>query len=354
MKPAYHIQEASPYFLTLRDIAKGRSFEIFPKKHVDHHPDKENKWEEVTLYPLFQKVPHFEPSSGFPLPVRSLCHVTHSDSAKEIMRDKKYTFKAFPKTGRSDGSTYRLYDELSRKPSPRTTYTQVTQYEDLLPGFYSWWSVVGPEIDSKPYERGTDEYMNTYGYGYSLSEQLPLCDNICSKYGTVALSVEFPKLIQAYQKMFKVGGRSFKGTVEVIFKIGGTLRYMREICKVIIVCAKIDGVDPLPDFPPMSIDLPHPELFIKCGITGGYHFFNRERMPADCFDCSWDTYAFAFHFPAGGAQELRVDKNNVRCVHVEHHNHDANGREKERTYPICLRGDGCPDIDYECITLEDL
>ena len=364
MKPAYLLlllklhsyhKATTPHSLTLRDIVKQGSFEVFfPKEHVDYHPDKENTWEEVKPYPLFQKVPHFNPNSGFSLPVRSLCHVTHFDIAKKIKCNKKYTFKASPKTGRSDGSTYCLYDEPPIKPSPRTTYTQVSPHEDLLPGCYSWWSVVGPDIASKTFQQHTDEYKNTNGYGYLLSEQLPLCGTLCSKYGTVALSVEFPKMIQAYQNVFKAEDQNFQETVEVIFKIGGTLRYMKEICKVIIVCAKIDGVDPLPDFPPMSIDLSHPELLIKCGIKRGYHYLNHEPMYDNCFDCSWDTYAFAFHFPANGAQEMKLGPDNVRCIHVEHHNHDAHGEKREKINPKCLRGEWCPDFNYRHITLEDL
>ena len=218
------------------------------------------------------------------------------------------------------------------------------------PGKYSWWSVQGPTIQNKPYKQERTN-RDLHGYGYSLSEQLPLEGSPFSRYGTVAFRVDFQTLLQAY-----INAYNQNGDVEVIFKTGGTLRYQREICKVIIVCAKIDGRDPLSDFPPMAIDLSQPELHITCGITGGYHYLNFNTLvDRDCFNCSWDNYTFAFHFPTEHDQELVLDNEHVTPFLVEHNCHSADGaRRQEPSNHRCLRGDWCPDSDRGKISLKDL
>ena len=327
-------------------IAGTGSFEIFfPKRHVENYPNREINWnKEVTQFPLFQEVPYFNPNFGIPLPVTNLLHVTHFDNASAISQGDGYTFKAFSKTGRSNDTTYRLCDDEHLPPTNETTYLIVPDSEEILPGKYLWWSVEGPTFERKPYMWETGAYGDKDGYGYQPSELIQQASSPYSRYGTVAFRADFQKLLQAYEDMFS-------GTdVKVIFKEGGTLRYMKEICKVIIVCAKVDGVDPLEGYPSMAID-----LCFKCGITGGYHYRNNNLVRDDGFNCSWDHYTFAFHFPAvdDQLQEMKLDRRDVTQILVEHNWHSAGGKRREEpSRRKCIQGDWCPDRYHGDLQLE--
>ena len=170
--------------------------------------------------------------------------------------------------------------------------------ENLFPGCYSWWS-----IDHNHYLSPSSNY-----YYSDLFTSL-------SRYGNVKFSGYIIQLLQYYQEAYDVDPLP-----HVQFRCGGTLRYKKEICKVVIVCT---NTYPLPEdeFPIIWDDILYDKngrvadiepfkVVIKNGISGDRH------MP---LFYSWDTYAFGFYFPNKNYR-LRCPKSeNFERSEVEHY-----------------------------------
>ena len=56
-----------------------------------------------------------------------------------------------------------------------------------------------------------------------------------SPYGSVAFSIQLSDILRDYEKARNIQG------ARVCLKVGGTLRYRKEICYVVIVCLKDDN-----------------------------------------------------------------------------------------------------------------
>ena len=98
-----------------------------------------------------------------------------------------------------------------------------TADEAVLPGFYIWWSIHVDNADNPLHD--IPQYIHRLS--------IPFIDPPQSRYGSVRISTSSLHLLQRYQ----VGFVNNVHYSRLQFRNGGTLRYMREICCVVIVCA---------------------------------------------------------------------------------------------------------------------
>ena len=167
----------------------------------------------------------------------------------------------------------------------------------FLSGYFSWWSIDSTEI---PPPRGL----------LSPSRQFSRESN----YGKIKFSIKFDQIEKSYIKSYTF---SDSDQHKILYKRGGTLRYKKEVCYVIIVCIEINGKDPFPELPTNMTTKSTDTFLIK--------------RPSSNSD-SWDTYAFAFHFPTN--KTFFLDPQDVNISAVKH--------------PICLKTireklSRCPD-----------
>lgn len=239
---------------------KKRVIEVsFDKEFVSHLPWKP--------FP-----PNNEPTSN--IPVERLCHVTHRRIVKKIHPSDRspYTFKARPKMGKCavyrewtlDGSplghSYRTQLD-GANPTPETIYSFVPMRDFFLPeGSYSWWSIDTPDAREQ------------------------------SMYGSCMFSVGFPVMLRQF--------RLAHGAEDLIFKKYGTLRYKKEICYIIIICASNDDLQHVSDLPPVTEEGGHVTLdgmldaegrLIKDDAKFTYNKWSYS-------DWHWEHLVFGFYF----------------------------------------------------------
>ena len=125
--------ETTPRFLTLRDIVKGQSFEVFfPKKHVNHHPDRENNWEEVTVYSLSKRGCHTSiPVLGFPFLWRAYAMSPILTVLRKSSMTRNIHLKPSPKQAGQMGVV-----NPTSYPSFKRSFYQGNDWEQLVFGFY--------------------------------------------------------------------------------------------------------------------------------------------------------------------------------------------------------------------------
>ena len=266
----------------------------------------------------------FHSSSNFKIPLQrvhitvdKLCHITHELPAREICRANYFNFKPTHIVGRAgynyDGSpigeTYVICEPTDQPPTEETEYQHVSSGENILPGCYSWWS-----IDHEHYLPPSPYYY----YSDLFTES--------SRYGNVKFSGYIMQLLQCYQKAYNTNPLP-----RIQFRCGGTLRYKKEISKVVIVCTV---AHPLPEdeFPIIwddilydkngrvaDIDQPF-EVVIRNGISGD------RDLP---ILYSWDTYAFGFYFP-NKKYRLRCPKSeNFERSEIEHYDESCIKRQPD-------------------------
>ena len=153
------------------------------------------------------------PQPNFEIPLDEngrIMHITHFDAAEAIIRSG---YKAQQKKA-SCRYTY-VYDKHTKK--------FITGKEKCLlyDGYYSWWSI---ELYDKEYD---PDSLRSQGSKSFLFDKF-------SMYGTVKLSLKLCDLIESYAKS------QGKRTKDVRYKVGGTLRYRREVCYVIVICVDTD------------------------------------------------------------------------------------------------------------------
>lgn len=242
-------------------------FEVFFKGyHVIHFPWGENK-EEVPLFDQFTQVPVQDKG----IAVTRLCHFTHDEQAAKIQQLTSCTFIPKKKHGKSlsfDRKSYMICNPTDKVPNDETQYRYISESDELIPGFLSWWSIDIDEscrfhYNSQDLQKSTGKYY--VHDGFIKPHQ--------SCYGNVMFSIDLPQLLQCYQKAFED-----KPLPRILLRCGGTLRYKREIMKVIIVCREED-LPGYPEFPTGEFNLEYDldgkvtprgilELVIKNGVTG--------------------------------------------------------------------------------------
>ena len=315
-------------------------YEVFFKgHHVMHFPWKANDEKVTTLsdgtVPFQNEV----------ITVTRLCHITHSKEADEIEQDDCFEFKPKMKYGKNTTNnrvSAVICKPTYKAPNEDTKYRVITKDQELLPGYYSWWSIDSSCFPAK------DDVMIESSNDFSLPYK--------SRFGNKKISGDITKLLQCYQEAVKSRsswfyhfyGRSRLPRIE--FRCGGTLRYNRQICKVIIICPK-DELFGYPTLDSGGYPVLHSigyrptynaELQIQsCGtlkltIQNGVMISSGTRY-------SWDTYAFAFYFPS----EDYVMKC-PKSVPLPLYTPDFEVTDIEHDTTHCLRkGSGCcPNVHY--------
>lgn len=239
-----------------------------------HYPWKENT-ESVPLLSGFNEVP-FQNQT---ITVTRLCHYTHNDEAEGIDRGDYFLFKPKPIHGKDHINTSRrtavICDPTNQPPTHLTQYRKVGPEEELFPGSYVWWF-----IDSTCLPTVTEEDPSIYQSPfnrYTLSD--PFITPYQSRYGNKKISADLQQLCNSYSQRFS-------GWVQ--FRCGGTLRYNKQILKVVIVCTSTYHRE-LMNYPLMPLLSPHS---VRVDIHNGV-----VRTTSSSLSYSCDTYAFIFYFP---------------------------------------------------------
>ena len=248
-----------------------------------------------------------QPQCSEPLyiPVSQLCHVTHKEEEKNIMRNPaKFHFMTNSKVGKSleewdiqhgcyCGESYRFHRGNLVTPNEHMLYKPIPAHGQVFPGFYTWWGLC-PEIPPSGPQKGLPSYLKTPPN---------------SIYGTRAFIISLHDVLESY-----ASARSCSSLRNVCLRVGGTLRYKREIAYVIIVCTTSDDGE-LSHYVPIAsrgepIDMQG--LIDDDGIV-----IDNTRIPLftttyhNTYN-SYETLNFAFYFP-----EKCDFKCSSRVIHVK-------------------------------------
>ena len=238
--------------------------------------------------------------------VFQLCHATHDEQAREIDQgDGLYHFKSRPKPGKYGDKSYYYIKEWTQTPDMGTpSYRLISQREEVFPGCYSWWGLaVDPSYDP-PLDatRSLPPYLKRPRQ---------------SVYGGNAFQSTFSNLLQCYD-------RSRGCEVNNIYlKMGGTLRYKREIGYVVIICTSKDlHVGALKTYKPIS-DAPR-GVFDPSGLVDE----KGKMKDVTCVplftthftETSHETLNFAFYFPS---ETTKFKCRNIERCRIKHNGKDG-------------------------------
>ena len=251
------------------------------------------------------------------LNVQRVTHITHCITARKII-SSEFQFQAKPKTG--DRNYSYLCENTDRGENHDDGRFIPIDDSRFIPcnGHFSWWAI---ETTDYPDMRDIIETYQKLGVNFKPSSLF----TPDSMYGTVKLSLDFQTLRSSYVQSIAPGQLS-----NVRYKVGGTLRYKKEVCYVIVVCVAKDGVDPLPDFPNLD-DLSN--LSIKQSSS----YFYGGPIPQGGVGVSWDHYVFALYYPNDHpTKTLTLDPIVVTITGVEHYKYRDDGSYYEpRTPGLC-------------------
>ena len=264
----------------------------------------------------FDKFVPIHPWGNLKLEISKLCHVTHKEEAQIIRRTN--CFKPNKKLGKSDGCNGgRSYRNIPTRPSESDEmecddqptggveeaneymYERISPREEMFPGFYSWWGLyVEKPIPGLP---DPPNYL-----------QVPP-DSI---YGTTAFIIPLDEILESY-----ASSRSLR-LHDLCLRVGGTMRYKREIGYVIIVCTQADE-DLFRYDLITSSDAPD-LLDVEGFIDGKGTIEDKRHFPSFTTryynqSASHETLSFAFYFPK--KQNFTCQVNNVKdvnhtgCIH---------------------------------------
>ena len=244
------------------------------------------------------------------VPIFRLAHVTHDSEASEIRCD--FEFKARKKYGKVLGAYDGRPCGESFRPSERThgRYFQIKDHETVFPGHYSWWGIY-PKYDDLggDYTKPTDirkdlKILEHKGLKAFVPDYIKSPPE--SIYGNHAFVSKLQDLLNSYATS---RGKKVKN---VCIRKGGTLRYTREICYVLIVgISDKDDDKALSDFMPLEIccDQFHTNGLIDdsgkiVNDTAIPTFHPKRVMPWIKYNdkpepekYSYETTAIAFYFP---------------------------------------------------------
>ena len=290
------------YFQTRRENGRKRSYEVvFYNQYVQHHP-----WGDR---------PRPYNHEGFPLSVSRLCHTTHREQADKIMANKfrftpnhKYGKTYDLNAGQPIGESY-FCDQSAIPKSDRECYEYIHPSGKLFPGYYSWWGLVF-DHDHVGMESLVSELRLFLANPPPYLKLPPQ-----SIYGGNAFTIDFTNLLESYGS-----SRGCKQN-EICLKIGGTLRYKREIGYVVIVCTTDErDREMLADFGPITCA--PPTIFDPNGLVdyGGKVVdidaepkFTTRYIDADN---SYETLSFAFFFPE--LQYLQCSEDTIERQPIKH------------------------------------
>ncbi len=297
----------------------------------------------TSVYPHRQAPSYYQ--CDLAIPVNRISHVTHNKEARGINRGDQFVFRTTSKTGKAytwDGSpigeSFRdnflkpKIGEIELNPDEQQ-HKYIPRQESVMPeGYYSWWGIAS-------------DCMNGNQHPALLQGR---ADGICppylqdppgSPYGNVEFSGSLHQLLQSYQSIHTEDPAN---PTKVYLLLGGTLRYKREICCVVIVCAEGDRKsEALKDYKPIPLLDTIPEdgqdpVLLLGGLTdtdGIVQDYSGLRTPLFyprfiSSSASWANLTFAFY-----CQQKEVEFNfpGLSCGNI-YHNQDRCIRKRPKPY----------------------
>ena len=238
-------------------------------------------WEAPWNFPQ----PSVEPPE--PLSCFSITEIVHGTHAIERINILETGFEAHQLKIEPQGNKFTWSGE--RKDLPRQLCQTL-----CLPGYYVWFA---PEVTLTKAQRATCWKMIRENGVTQFADYIE--DH--SRYGSQAFSLSLSDAVQLYKySLEKYCEKIGRPTLDIVFKRAGTKRYQRYVGYILVISAKINGHDCLPNFANISPEndpssdtspitvLSNSELrFRPKGIATeqGYNW------------CSWDQVEIAFHFP---------------------------------------------------------
>ena len=205
--------------------------------------------------------------------IYDISHITHKRNVAEMNTGThSYCFRPKKKYGKcgyevTDGSplgeSYRCDLTHIKIPTAQTRYTPVTQEQAVLPdGYYVWWGTSTSDHDS-------------------------------SMYGSEKLTTNFKSALGTYKF-----GLTHDLDADVFLRVGGTLRYEKEICYVIIVHTEAEATDEIKRLPPLR-DSDHFRLNGFLHEDGRVDWKTSGTVPefiSRSYGACTDYFTFAFYF----------------------------------------------------------
>ena len=322
----------SPQFTYIHVLWFFRSFDDKDAKEPDWtQKDYEIVYDSIAPSHLMADLP--QPSKPLRLKVAKLCHVTHKEQGKQIMTNtKKYHFKTNRKVGKSReerdikhrcyyGESYHAKRIKLEIPSEYdTTYEPIPANREVFPGCYTWW---GLYAENPP--RGPQDTLPNY-----------LKSPPESTYGSTAFVISFHDILESYASARSCSSR------EVCLRVGGTMRYKREIAYMIIVCTTSD--EDLSRYNPVTshdwpidmqglIDVNGIIVDSACVPLFTPKYYNKT--------ISYETLNFAFYFPERRDFECSSGVICVKtiehtgCIRTSRLKHLDRKTSKVNSYEIC-------------------
>ena len=271
------------------------------------------------------------------VPITNLSHCTHNEQARQIVDNGYLYFKAYRKDPRENTHVYNIEDGTTK---------QLFDHHSVLPGYLSWWGISTIEwYHSDDDKRGkeTREIVSRLAQmdrekneRIFVPPYLQYCDGQANSiYGGKSFSCSIKDLIGSYKQ-------SRNGSNYIYFKKAGTLRYMHEICYVILVCTEKDlrneDISSMPGAGQPDINMGRevkyfnlgdesitpdgellrmaltPEFTSEYPIRAIYTGSRKDRLGRFY---SWDTLNFAFYFPNQQGQ-LQVESQYITRAATQH------------------------------------
>ena len=162
-----------------------------------------------------------------------------------------------------------------------------------LPGYYVWFA---PEVTLTKVQRATCWKMIRENGVAQFADYIE--DH--SRYGSQAFSLSLSDAVLLYEyslkKYYEKSGQRVSN-LEILFKKAGTKRYQRYVGYILVVCAKVNDVDCLPEFPNIKPSVHNGPITV---FNTSELRFRPKGIAIEQNDdwCSWDALEFAFHFPS--------------------------------------------------------
>ena len=277
---------------------KRHSEVLFPNDFTKEHPEGE-PWKE--LYPNTPKIP-----KDIQVPILTLGHVTHDTEVKQIRKYGDFRFLARQKLGKDFSDTsWGISYKFER------SYVEIPPDKPVFPGYYSWWGIYPQQDYSNVPE--SEHFTSPAKVSFMIATDFKgervyppdyLKEKPDSMYGNHAFSCNFPALLSTYAK-----SRSSE-VAEICIRKGGTLRYTKEICYVLIICIDVDKnrkeLSEYAPLQPMKKQIHTNGLIDTSGkITDvtAVPTFNPEHIITWVTGkgYSYETLALAFYFPEEGS-----------------------------------------------------
>ena len=322
-------------YLESNVLKTGEPYEIYiPGDMVTFEQHwKRNSWDEEILQRLPGACQNAQPPQ-VPIPVVKVGHVTHYDDAQSIVTSG---------LGSNVGFTFnvKIGKDATYKKVAQDSFQKIGPQASVIPGAYSWWSVCLPDDLQPP--NPPPQLHNAPAALHAVRSPC-LASSYASVYGTIAMITEFHVLRQSYSQLF--------GNAEITYKCGGTLLYRKEVCRVIIVCCKVDGKDP-PELQQFN------DYDFKGAITltrpfKGVKYISKDDHDPILLPSSWDMFVFALYHPiVNGVNEmplLSVPYQSIRLEQLEHYIFNRDGsRLKKGQHTTCHKNNEsartrCPDF----------